>query len=116
MIVEKPETTIKINELLQLNPAEKGRQEFNFGCNSRITSITVRASIWKKLTDAASNYPQRIALMSNTSRQASDWETRTANRTMVHVRGTQLQVFERKTRQEQTLHYVLLERAITQLG
>jgi hypothetical protein len=71
MIAEKLEITIKLNELPQPNPVKNARQEFNFDCNDRITSITVKSNIWKKLTDAASNSPQRIAPMSKTSHQAS---------------------------------------------
>ncbi|MBW4687733.1 MAG: hypothetical protein KME40_22130 [Komarekiella atlantica HA4396-MV6] len=57
MIVGKLERTIKINELLQSNTVDNGWQQFEIDCDSRILSVTVQPEIWKKLTDAACNYP-----------------------------------------------------------
>lgn len=61
MIAGKLEITIKINELPQSNIVENGWQQFELDCDDRIISITVKPKIWKKLTDAASNYPQWVA-------------------------------------------------------
>ena len=65
MIAGKLEITIKINELPQSSIVENGWQQFEIDCDGRIISITVKPKIWKKLTDAASNYPQWVAAMSN---------------------------------------------------
>lgn len=61
MITAKLEITIKINELPQSNIVENGWQQFEIDCDRCIISITVKPKIYKKLTDAARNYPQWVA-------------------------------------------------------
>lgn len=65
MIAIKLEVTIKINELPQPKTIENGWQQFDLDCDGRIIIITVEPKIYKKLTDAASNYLQWVAAMSN---------------------------------------------------
>lgn len=47
---------IAINKLSQSNPVKN-----EFDCDGRIVLITGKPKIWKKLTDAASNYLQWLA-------------------------------------------------------
>ncbi|BBD63179.1 hypothetical protein NIES2109_60290 (plasmid) [Nostoc sp. HK-01] len=56
MIAGKLEVTIKINELPQAQTVEKNWQQFEIDCDGRIKTVTVKPKVWKKLTDAASNY------------------------------------------------------------
>jgi len=57
----KLEVTVKINELPEAKTVENGWQRFEIDCDGRIISVTVKPKIWKKLTDAAANYPQWVA-------------------------------------------------------
>jgi hypothetical protein len=70
MIARKLEITIKINELPEPETIENGWQQFDLDCEGRIITITVKPKIYKKLTDAASNYPQWVAAMSNDKPQS----------------------------------------------
>lgn len=56
---------IKINELPKSNTVDNSWQKFEIDCDGRIISVTVKSKIYKKLTDAASNYLQWIGVMSN---------------------------------------------------
>ncbi|MFN6538677.1 MAG: fertility inhibition FinO-like protein [Nostoc sp. EkiNYC01] len=72
MITGKLEVTIKISELPQVVAVENGWQQFEVDCDGRIISITVKPKIWKKLTDAASNYPQWVAAIAGKLGQQTD--------------------------------------------
>jgi hypothetical protein len=61
MIAGKLEVTIKINELPQAKTVENNWQQFEIDCDGRIITVTVKPKVWKKLTDAATNYPQWVA-------------------------------------------------------
>jgi len=65
MIAIKLEVTIKINELPQPKTIENSWQQFDLDCDGRIILVTVKPKIYKKLTDAASNYLQWVGAMSN---------------------------------------------------
>ncbi len=72
MIAGKLEVTIKINELPEAKTVENGWQQFELDCDGRIVSITVKPKIWKKLTDAANNYPQWVAAIAGKLGQETD--------------------------------------------
>ena len=57
----KLELTIKISELPEVKTVENGLQYFELDCNGRIFSVTVKPKVWKKLTDAQTNYPMWVA-------------------------------------------------------
>ncbi|WP_375513238.1 fertility inhibition FinO-like protein [uncultured Nostoc sp.] len=103
MIAGKLEITIKINELPQPKTIENGWQQFDLECDGRIITITVKPKIYKKLTDAASNYPQWVAAMSNDkprSVYAGKLGQQTDNGFVLEEPN--IQVFERKPKAERT--------------
>jgi hypothetical protein len=103
MIAIKLEVTIKINELPQPKTIENGWQQFDLDCDGRIIIITVKPKIYKKLTDAASNYLQWVTAMSNDkprSVYAGKLGQQTDNGFMLEEPN--IQVFERKPKLEAT--------------
>ncbi len=68
----KLEMTIKINELPQTKTIENGWQQFEIDCDGRIVSVTVKPKMWKKLTDAAANYPQWVAASAGKMGEATE--------------------------------------------
>ena len=94
MITEKIEITIKINELPQSNTVENSWQQFEDDCDKHIISVTVKPKIWKKLTDAASNYPQWVAAIAAKLGQETE-------KGFV-LEEPNIQVFERKPKAEAT--------------
>jgi hypothetical protein len=95
MITGKIEITIKINELPQSNTVENGWQQFDVDCDGRIISVTVKPKIWKKLTDAASNYPQWVAAIAGKLGQQTEQG--------FVLEEPSIQVFERKPKAEATV-------------
>jgi len=62
MTTGKLEVTIKINELPNDVQTNKDNCKiFQLDCDGRVVSVTVKPKIWKKLEDAAANYPQWVA-------------------------------------------------------
>ncbi|MCC5668939.1 fertility inhibition FinO-like protein [Nostoc sp. CHAB 5784] len=109
MISVKLEVTIKINELPEAKTIENNWQQFNIDCDGRIISITVKPKIWKKLTDAASNYPQWVAAIAGKLGQQTEHR--------FILEEPSIQVFERKPKAETTSAVgLLLEKVITQSG
>jgi hypothetical protein len=84
--------TIKINELPQAKAIENGWQQFEIDCDGRIISVTVKPKIWKKLTDAAANYPQWVAAIAGKMGDA------TGNGFIMDEPN--IQVFEKKAKTE----------------
>ena len=72
MITGKLEVTIKINELPQAKTTDNGWQQFEIDCDGRIINITVKPKVWKKLTDAQTNYPQWVASIGGRLGEATD--------------------------------------------
>lgn len=64
MIIGKLELTIKITELPEPTTVENGWQRFFINCDELAISVTVKPKVFKKLTDAAANYPQWVAAIS----------------------------------------------------
>jgi hypothetical protein len=95
MITGKIEITIKINELPQSNTVENGWQQFDVDCDGRIISVTVKPKIWKKLTDAASSYPQWVAAIAGKLGQQTEQG--------FVLEEPNIQVFERKPKAEATV-------------
>ncbi|MBD2683217.1 MULTISPECIES: fertility inhibition FinO-like protein [Nostoc] len=91
MITGKLEVTIKINELPQAITVENGWQQFEIDCDGRIITITVKPKIWKKLTDAAKNYPLWIAAIAGKLGQQTD--------SGLVLDEPNIQVFERKPKE-----------------
>jgi hypothetical protein len=94
MITGKIEITIKINDLPQSNTVENSWQQFEVDCDKHIISVTVKPKIWKKLTDAASNYPQWVAAIAAKLGQETE-------KGFV-LEEPNIQVFERKPKAEAT--------------
>jgi hypothetical protein len=94
MITGKIEITIKINDLPQSNTVENSWQQFEVDCDKHIISVTVKPKIWKKLTDAASNYPQWVAAIAAKLGQETE-------KGFV-LEEPNIQVFERKPTAEAT--------------
>ncbi|MBD2616555.1 fertility inhibition FinO-like protein [Nostoc punctiforme FACHB-252] len=94
MIAGKLEVTIKINELPEAKTVENGWQQFELDCDGQIVSITVKPKIWKKLTDAANNYPQWVAAIAGKLGQETD--------NGFVLDEPNIQVFERKPKAEAT--------------
>jgi len=62
MTTGKLEVTIKINELPNDVQTNKDNWKiFQLDCDGRVVSVTVKPKIWKKLEDAAANYPMWVA-------------------------------------------------------
>jgi hypothetical protein len=61
MVTGKLEITIKINELPEAIEVQNGWKQFTIDCNGRSVQVTVKPKVWKKLTDAAANYPMWVA-------------------------------------------------------
>src|SRR4028118_2273046 len=62
MTTGKLEVTIKINELpTDVQTNKDNWKIFQLDCDGRVVSVTVKPKIWKKLEDAAANYPQWVA-------------------------------------------------------
>ena len=65
MTTGKLEVIIKINELpLDVETNKDNGKIFQRDCDGRIVSVTVKPKIWKKLEDAAANYPIWVAAIS----------------------------------------------------
>ncbi|MBD6620638.1 fertility inhibition FinO-like protein [Komarekiella sp. 'clone 1'] len=94
MIAGKLEITIKINELPQPKTIENGWQQFELDCDGQIISVTVKPKVWKKLTDAASNYPQWVGAIAGKLGQQTD--------NGFVLEEPNIQVFERKPKAEAT--------------
>ncbi|MDZ7970457.1 MAG: fertility inhibition FinO-like protein [Nostoc sp. DedSLP03] len=94
MIAGKLEITIKINELPQPKNIENDWQHFDLDCDRQIISATIKVKIWKKLTDAASNYSQWVgAIVGKLGQQAKQ---------SFVLEKPNIQVFERKPKAETT--------------
>ncbi|MEG3836358.1 hypothetical protein [Microcoleus sp. Z1_C3] len=62
MTIGKLELIIKINELPNNVETNKDNwKTFELDCDGRVVSVTVKPKIWKKLEDAAANYPMWVA-------------------------------------------------------
>jgi hypothetical protein len=62
MTTGKLELTIKINELpTDVQTNKDNWKTFELDCDGRVVSVTLKPKIWKKLEDAATNYPQWVA-------------------------------------------------------
>ncbi|MFN6568188.1 fertility inhibition FinO-like protein [Dendronalium sp. ChiSLP03b] len=94
MIAGKLEVTIKINELPEAKTVENGWQQFEIDCDGRIISVTVKPKIYKKLTDAASYYPQWVAAIAGKLGQQTE--------NGFVLSEPNIQVFERKPKAETT--------------
>lgn len=92
MITGKLELTIKINELPEAQTVENNWQQFEIDCDGRIITVTVKPKMWKKLTDAASNYPQWVAAISGKLGQQTEHG--------FVLDEPNIQVFERKPKGE----------------
>ena len=58
MTIGKLELIIKINELPNNIETNKDNwKTFELDCDSRVVFVTVKSKIWKKLEEAATNYP-----------------------------------------------------------
>jgi hypothetical protein len=67
----KLEITIKISELPEVKTVENGWQQFELECDGKIVSVTLKPKVWKKLTDAQTNYPMWVASVTGKIGQAT---------------------------------------------
>lgn len=72
MISGKLEVTIKINELPQAKTVDNNWQQFGLDRDGRIISVTVKPKVCQKLNDAASNYPEWVAVIAGKLGQESE--------------------------------------------
>lgn len=87
----KLEIVVKINELPDAKPVQNGWMAFDVDCGGAIVSITVKPKIWKKLTDAQSNYQQWVSAIGGSMGSA------TGNGFVLD--NPNVQVFERKPKE-----------------
>ena len=58
----KLEVTIKINELpTDVQTNKDNSKIFQLDCDGQVVEVIVKPKIWKKLEDAAANYPMWVA-------------------------------------------------------
>ena len=72
MIQGKLEMTIKITELPQSQTVENGWQRLEIDCDGRIITMVVKPKVFKKLTDAAANYPQWVGAIAGKMGEATE--------------------------------------------
>jgi hypothetical protein len=72
MIQGKLEITIKISELPQAQTVENGWQRLEIDCDGRIITMVVKPKVFKKLTDAAANYPQWVGAIAGKMGEATE--------------------------------------------
>lgn len=94
MIAGKLEIIIKINELPQPKTVENAWQQFDVDCDGRITAITVKPKIYKKLTYVTSHYPQSVAAITGKLGQSTEHG--------FVLEEPSIQVFKRKPKAETT--------------
>ncbi|BAY72594.1 hypothetical protein ACN23B_28105 (plasmid) [Anabaena sp. FACHB-709] len=73
MIAGKLEVTININKLPEAKTIENNWQQLDIDCDGRIITVTVKPKVWKKLTDAATNYPQWVAAITGKLDQSNEY-------------------------------------------
>jgi hypothetical protein len=65
MTTGKLEVTIKINELpANVQTNKDNWKVFHLDCDGRVVEVSVKPKVWKKLEDAAANYPMWVAAIS----------------------------------------------------
>jgi hypothetical protein len=92
MTTGKLEVTIKINELpTDVQTNKDNWKIFQLDCDGRVVSVTVKPKIWKKLEDAAANYPMWVAAIGGKMGES------TSNGFVLSEPN--IQVFERKAKE-----------------
>jgi hypothetical protein len=91
MIAGKLEVT---NELTKAKTVENNWQQFDIDCDGRIITVTVEPKIWNKLTDAATNYPQWVAVITGKIGQPTEHR--------FVLSEPNIQVFQRKPKESST--------------
>jgi hypothetical protein len=92
MTTGKLELIIKINELPNDVQTNKDNCKiFQLDCDGQVVSVTVKPKIWKKLEDAATNYPMWVATISGKMGES------TSNGFVLSEPN--IQVFERKPKE-----------------
>lgn len=94
MVTGRLELTIKINELPEAVEVENGWRQFTIDCNGRSVQITVKPKVWRKLTDAAANYPMWVGAVSGSMG--------TSIKGGFILENPSIQVFEKKPKPETT--------------
>jgi hypothetical protein len=90
--VGKLDITIKINELPDAKTVENGAQSFEIDCEGRIISVVVKPKVWRKLTDAQTNFPMWVAAIGGQMGKAT--------LTGFVLEQPSIQVFEKKPKVE----------------
>jgi hypothetical protein len=61
----KLDVVIKINQLpTEVTTTKAGWKEFKLECGGRTVTVALRPRMWNKLTEAAANWPRRLAAIS----------------------------------------------------
>src|SRR4028119_312522 len=95
MTTGKLELTIKINELpTNVETNKDNWKTFELDCDGRVVSVTVKPKIWKKLEDAAANYPMWVAAIGGKIGES------TSNGFVLS--DPNIQVFEKKSKEPKT--------------
>lgn len=92
MIQGKLEITIKITELPQAKTVENGWQRLEIDCDGRIITMVVKPKVFKKLTDAQTNYPQWVGAIAGKMGEATE--------NGFFLENASVQVFEKKPKPE----------------
>ncbi len=92
MITGKMEVTIKINQLPEAVTVQNGWQQFEVECEGRVIRVTIKPKMWKKLTEAAINYPQWVGAIAGKLGQPIE--------NGFLLEEANIQVFERKVKTE----------------
>ncbi|NEQ78247.1 MAG: fertility inhibition FinO-like protein [Okeania sp. SIO2C9] len=93
-IAAKMEVVLKISELPESETVENGWQYFEIDSDGIIVSITVKPKIFKKLTQAAENYPQWVAAITGKMGESTENGFKLEN--------PAIQVFEKKPKAEKS--------------
>ena len=106
MTTGKLELIIKINELpTDVQTNKDNWKTFELDCDGRVVSVTLKPKIWKKLEDAATNYPQWVAAIAGKMGES------TSNSFVLSEPN--IQVFEKKPKEPKPEGTV---RAVTSFG
>ena len=87
----KLEITIKISELPIAKTIKDGWQYFELDCGEKIVAVSVKPKVWKKLTDAQTNWTMWVGAIAGSMGEATD--------NGFVLENPNIQVFEKKPRE-----------------
>ena len=93
-VAAKMEVVLKISELPEAETVENGWQKFELDSEGIIVSITVKPKMFKKLQQAAENYPQWVGAIAGKMGESTE--------NGFKLEQPNIQVFEKKPKAEKT--------------